>query len=112
MASIDIRPGMSPQALLALFEGKKLTPLKDNFRIDFNAKNEEERKAHREGKISCVMMTPDKVHKVLQLLEKCGNGFHVRALEQIVLEQYEIPDNFKEVEERANQIMNEAMKTS
>lgn len=110
MASINIHAGMSPIALLALFEGKNLTPMKDNFRLDFNAKNEEERQYFRSGAIPRVMMTPDKVDKVLKFLDKCGNGFHVRALEQFVLEEYEIPEDFREIEERGTKIMNHAMK--
>lgn len=109
--SIKIQAGMSPQALLGCLDDKQVKIMKDNLKVEFYAKCEEERQKLQRGEVLFIAMTPDKVNRFLDILRQCGNGFQVQALQQIVLEKYELPDDFKEVETLGGQIMESTMRT-
>lgn len=87
-------------------------PQIERMKIDF--KEEFEKLIKYEKEVFCPRynqepkMTNDKIREIEVMLEKCGNGYHVEALKRLVCQEMLVP-TMKDVEEKANKIMTEAL---
>jgi hypothetical protein len=100
---------LNPTALLDKFDKAKIEVWKHNFRARYYKLNEEEREKYRKGEIPMICMTPEKVHKIMGFLEKCGTAFQVEAMERIIIDEYMVPEDFKEIEELADDLRDRAL---
>jgi hypothetical protein len=105
--------------VLAIFDEKMVRNQKDNFLLAFQAKCEEERAFCAEQRRRMALglkaeglpepvMTPARYHDVEVLLARCGNAYHVEALQRFVLRDCIIPV-WSDVETMANRLMTEQL---
>lgn len=100
---------MNMLAILNAYEEKEVNQMRKRFKKAFDAKIAEE-KAYCIRTKTPPQMDKEKSTKIINLLEKCSNGFQVTALERMVLTDFLIP-TWAEVEERANMLSDDALKT-
>ena len=100
---------MNMLAVLKAYEEKEVNQMRKHFKKMFDAKIAEEKTYCRKNKLE-PQMNKGKSTKIINLLEKCSNGFQVTALERMVLNDFLIP-TWAEVEERANMLSDDALKS-
>ena len=96
-------------SILAAFDEKEVNQMRKHFKNMLDSKIAEEKVYCRMNKTE-PQMNKQKSTVIINLLEKCTNGYQVTALERMVLTDFLIP-TWEEVEERAHMLSDDALKT-
>jgi hypothetical protein len=94
--------------LMNIFDQKQIDAFKNDFRDKFVKMCDDEKKYCAENK-TFPMMDDKKKAIVINLLEKCGNAYHVEALRRFIIQECVIPE-WEQVDMLANNLMTEACK--
>lgn len=96
--------------LLEAFGDKNsVEALKKDFRDNFmKIWKENEAKYCAEHKRAPVM-TPELATEIMGYLDRCSTPFHIEALKQMVLVNWQIPNNYEDLDREANKMMTKAL---
>lgn len=95
-------------SVLQHFEKPQIDRMKADFKEEFEKLIEYEKKVYCPRYNQEPKMTPTIIREIEVILEKCGNGYHVEALKRMVCQEMLVP-KMKDVEEKANKMMTEAL---
>lgn len=102
---------MNTAALLSAFDDpKSMEAMRKDFQENF-AKlwKEREREYCAKHGIDPVM-TDQMASEIMRYLARCNTPFHIEALRQMVLRDFQVPDDYNDLDRMANNLMTQALK--